>query len=278
MSKKTKNITNRVTIVLLVGILTANLTELGSRYLEKYSHSTKVEQLDQEEQKAQKNEADKELDEKAIIFGKSNDASQLIAWRQNKKGNCSAIAAIKALIDAVGQDSAFLSIVLKSDQYSVHLHDGSKIEVTKREVKLTGRESDFVDLNNPGDVEFANFCLAIMAKNKQVQLGINDFSAALESLNRGDFPMNSLKWIGIPENWIVDITAKDISSFDSIVAWDQRHAVFVDRLDSSRHAFDFYGVPNLYQPRPIFQRTRWGRRYSIFQPYPNRIAIVPPSN
>ena len=258
MSQKNKNNTDSVTILLLVGIITTDLTELGSRYLEKYSHSTKVEQLDPEERKAQNNEADKDLDEKTFLFRKSNDASQLIAWRQNKNGNRSAIAAIKALIDAVGQDSTFLFIVLKKDKYSVHLHDGSKIEVTKREVKLTGRESDFVDLNNLGDVEFANFCLAIIAKNKQVQLGISEFIVALESLNGGDYPMNSLKWIGVPENWIVDITATAISSFDSIVAWDHRHAVFVDRLDSSRHAFDYYGVPNLYQPRPIFQGTRRG--------------------
>ena len=90
MSKKPKNnITGLVTIVLLVGILTSNLTELGSRYLEKYSHSSKVEQLDQEEQKAQDNEAQTKKKSLVRVTQDASKAFCIVSWEEDHQPNAS---------------------------------------------------------------------------------------------------------------------------------------------------------------------------------------------
>ena len=89
MTQKNKNNTDSVTILLLVGILTTDLTELGSRYLEKYSHSTKVEQLEQEEQKAQDNEAQSKKKSLVRVTEDASKAVCIVSWQEDRQPNAS---------------------------------------------------------------------------------------------------------------------------------------------------------------------------------------------
>ena len=204
------------------------------------------------------------------MLQKTPDGNQIAAWRQGGQGNCSTVAAIKGLVDAYGKEGAFTSINKNDDgSYNVKLLDGRDVALTTKELAHSTKRSGFIEKGEGNDLEFANLAFAVAAKNKQNLSGYNSFDHAINSLNDGENPWDSPKWLGVPKENLINMSGKDASKYDSMVGWNSRHAVFVDRHVNAEgqasQKVDLYGNANHFGGGGgvSYRRGLFGRRIPV---------------
>jgi thiol-disulfide isomerase/thioredoxin len=219
------------------------------------------------------------------LFGATPDGNQIHAWKQGGTGNCASIACIKAATDAYGKEGVFDGVTKREDGgFDLKLQDGRSVSLTAKELETAKRYSQFHELGKGTDLEHAQLTYGAMAKNKQELMGYRSFESALSSLNDGENPRDAARWLGIPKDRIQELTSKGVAGQDSIVAWNNRHAVFVDRAlgqgGKESHQYDLYGRAMDYGSgsRLETRRGRFGRTYQVQvggNPYPNAFGFSP---
>jgi hypothetical protein len=169
----------------------------------------------------------------AAAQGGNAQAAQ--GWRQGAEGNCASVATIKAA------QSKFGNNIFKNVQQagnggvSVTLQDGKQVSLTKEELDTAKRMSNFQ--GEGAGLESAQLCYAVMAKSAQQagHEGARTFAQACHSLNDGEDPFDSAKFLGI-EGHIKRVDAATAAKSGAGVVWSQQHALF-----TSGGSIDKYG-------------------------------------
>ena len=106
--------------------------------------------------------------------------------------------------------------------------------------------------------------------------------SAIHTLNAGQQPIDGARWIGLSHR-VVDLTGKDISNHDSIVAYgidadlslSSGHCVFVDMVGQGRHVRDMHGVATHYGLESRVVRIgRFRTQTQLFMKYEKRFAFA----
>lgn len=200
-------------------------------------------------------------DDKRFIDTQLNTQSdfgdQIGAWRQGSEGNCSSVACIKAGFDRFGdltggrtdpsqyndankQKGVFKAVKPVNGGYEVTMRDDFKVDLTNQELSMARAASHFRS-DNPEALRAANFAYAAMAKRalREGHEGSRSYSQALGSLANGENPRDTARFLGL-KNHTVDLNAGNLMGQDAIVAWNNRHAFFMDH-QNGRHLQDHYG-------------------------------------
>ncbi len=162
-------------------------------------------------------------------------------WAQTQEGNCSAVAMIKAGMDRHG-NRLFDSVTPHGDGVRVRMKDGVEVSLTGQELAQARMAANFSGPQN-GVKTYAEVAYAAMAKRAQLEghEGAQTFPQALYALANGDDPINSARFLGLKNN-IRPVDPRTLSGQDSVVGWNGRHALFIDRT-SMGHIADSYGRP-----------------------------------
>lgn len=166
-------------------------------------------------------------------------------FAQGKEGNCASVAVIKAAMDTY--DNQIFDQVAKTENggYRVTLQDGQQVEVSGEELKLAGQAANFKGPSSEAK-SYATLAYAVMAK--QAQLDGNDgartYSQALSSLNNGEGPIRAARYLGLRDQ-IQFQQAGGLNGVDAAVAWNGKHAVYVDSTAQGTRT-DGYGVARSY--------------------------------
>ena len=162
-------------------------------------------------------------------------------WAQTQEGNCSAVAMIKAGMDRHG-NRLFDSVTPNGDGVRVRMKDGAQVSLTGQELAQARLAANFSGA--PSAVKtYAEVAYAAMAKRAQMEghEGAATFPQALYALANGDDPMKSARFLGLKNN-IRQVDPRTLDGQDSVVGWNGRHALFIDRT-SMGHVADSYGRP-----------------------------------
>ena len=162
-------------------------------------------------------------------------------WAQTQEGNCSAVAMIKAGMDKHGA-RLFDSVTAQGDGVRVRMKDGVEVSLTGQELAQARMAANFSGPQN-GAKTYAEVAYAAMAKRAQMEghEGAQTFGQALYTLANGDDPLNSARFLGLKNN-IRQVDPRTLNGQDSVVGWNGRHALFVDR-GAFGHVADSYGRP-----------------------------------
>lgn len=216
------------------------------------------------------------------LLAPTQDRNEIESWRQGGRGNCASVACIKAATDAYGKDKVFSGIErTENGGYNVTLQDGRKVSVSPKELEMATAHSGFVEQGKGKDKDFANLAFATMAKNKQDLTGMRSYGQAINSLNDGEDPRAAARWLGIPKDQIQDLTYKDKTGKDSIVAWNNGHAVMVDRREGANgkdaHVYDRFGNEQAYDNRRNIYPSAFGMKPlpETTAPQPNTTNATP---
>ena len=162
-------------------------------------------------------------------------------WAQTQEGNCSAVAMIKAGMDRHG-NRLFDSVTAQGDGVRVRMKDGVEVSLTGQELAQARLAANFSGPQG-GVKTYAEVAYAAMAKRAQMEghEGAQNFQQALFTLANGDDPMNSARFLGLKNN-IRQVDPRTLNGQDSVVGWNGRHALFIDRT-AAGHIADSYGRP-----------------------------------
>jgi hypothetical protein len=121
------------------------------------------------------------------------------------------------------------------------MQDGFQVRLSEQELSMAKAASNFHG-NDSAAKSYAQLCYAAMAKRAQMEghEGARNYAQALHSLNNGDDPRHSARWLGLQQQ-MISLDPRTLNGQDSVVAWSQRHAVFVNRDQGRAHVADHYG-------------------------------------
>ena len=172
--------------------------------------------------------------------------NEISGWSQTNKGNCATIGVLKACLDNYGTN-IFRKISMDDDGLHVTLLDNSKVSVTTTELAQATKNCRFKgsDLKARG---FATMAYAVMAK-KALMLrndGAKTYSQALHSIEDGENPFDAAKYLGV-RSLMSSVSSRQFQSYDSGMAWNGRHAVFVNKKGQG-YEYDYHGQSKNYYP------------------------------
>ncbi|PHN20350.1 hypothetical protein AO240_22525 [Pseudomonas sp. ICMP 460] len=119
-------------------------------------------------------------------------------FSQGKDGNCITVAATKVAMMRFGQKPTdiFKQVKLAGDGYNVEMRDGFTLHLSKGELEVAARRSDYKG-NNQAILADAHFLYAASAKRAQMEnndgYARQSFGHALSSINDGD----ANRWDGL---------------------------------------------------------------------------------
>lgn len=162
-------------------------------------------------------------------------------WAQTQEGNCSAVAMIKAGMDRHG-NNLFDSVTPQGDGVRVRMKDGMDVTLSGQELAQARMAANFSGPQSAVKT-YAEVAYAAMAKRAQMEghEGAQSFGQALFTLANGDDPFDSARFLGLQNN-IRQVDPRTLNGQDSVVGWNGRHALFVDKT-AFGHVADRYGQP-----------------------------------
>lgn len=180
------------------------------------------------------------------------DRSTGNGMNQESKGNCASVATIKAAMDKWGPDGVFTKERTEAnDGYELTLKDGDKVTVTDAQIAEAEKEADFGSADKKGPAyQNAVICYAAMAQRNldDSQKGYTEvwgdaahtykvkgqrlttYKEALDDLADGEDPWNTTQFLGLEKNRGVVKDFQTLDNKDSVLAWSNDHAIFVDRV------------------------------------------------
>lgn len=185
--------------------------------------------------------------------------NQVSGFGQGQEGNCSAIAVIKAAMDKKGA-GALAGVQAQGDGFSVTMRDGAQVSLTGAELSQARFAANLKGPNSPAKA-YAELMYAAMAKRAQVEghEGARTFPQALGALANGDNPYASAHLAGL-SNEIRPVDPMTLGGQDGVVAWNDVHAMFVNKDPNFGHVADRYGSPYAFDGSD----TRGGRLTHAF--------------
>ena len=179
------------------------------------------------------------------------------SFKQTDKGNCTAVAYIKAAISVFGLDSLFKKIEINSQYTTVTMRDSSqKITVTQLEIQQAVKYSKFVLLDSTNSrfkeiVNFAHLCYAVMAKQRQRIEKRKTFESSLLALDEGSSVSEAYKYLGLK--------AKNVSNDNKWLSRTRGYAGLI--VYNCKHAaFASYGKMDLWgKTKNIKKLVYYGR-------------------
>lgn len=184
---------------------------------------------------------DRDFLDKALVSEPEQFRDQIGSWRQGQEGNCAAVATIKAATDRY-DNKVFDSVQRGADgSYQIKMQDGFQVNLSERELSMAKLASNFHGSDSSAK-SYGQLCYAAMAKRAEMEhhKGAQNYGQALRALNTGDDPRNSARWLGL-QNQMISVNPRTLNGQDSVVAWSQRHAVFVNKERDGTHRTDHYG-------------------------------------
>ena len=159
---------------------------------------------------------------------------------QSQEGNCASVAVIKAALDKF-KGKIFDEVRKSGSGYDVALQDGKSVSIDRRELQMAAREADFK--GKPSEAKsMAVLSFAVIAK-RHAEKGKGSFERALQDLNDGFQPREAAELLGLGHR-IREVDPSSAGNQDSVVAWNDKHAVYVDsgKTDSYGQARNFDGT------------------------------------
>ncbi len=159
---------------------------------------------------------------------------------QSQEGNCASVAVIKAALDKF-KGKIFDEVRKVGSGYDVSLQDGKSVSIDRRELQMAAREADFK--GKPSEAKsMAVLSFAVIAK-RHAEKGTGSFERALKDLNDGFQPREAAELLGLGHR-IREVDPSSAGNQDSVVAWNDKHAVYVDsgKTDSYGQARNFDGT------------------------------------
>ncbi|WP_338487314.1 hypothetical protein VRB78_14735 [Pseudomonas trivialis] len=133
---------------------------------------------------------------------------------QNDERNCVTISAIKAAMMRFGHNphGVFKRVQATATGFEVVMRDAYRLRISYAELEQAGKASDFKAVR-PNDVLVnAQFLYAVSAKRAQLEnndgVGNQGYTAALTSLNDGEYPGQALRRLGL-KNYVAPATLED---------------------------------------------------------------------
>jgi hypothetical protein len=155
------------------------------------------------------------------------------SFKQTDKGNCTAVAYIKAAISVFGIDSLFKKIKIDSQYTTVIMRDSSQeITVTQSEIQqaVTYAKLKLSDTTNFRFKEIENFahlCYALMGKKRQRIENIKTFENSLKALDNGSKVSEAYKYLGLKKENIIDGRWLSRSKgYTGLIVYNWKHAAF----------------------------------------------------
>lgn len=181
--------------------------------------------------------------DRAIEGGSPTDKSQydqiFSQFGQSQEGNCASVAVIKAALDKY-EGKVFQEVKKSGDGYDIKMQDGKSVKVSKGELTRAAKAADLK--GKPSEVKsMAILMFAAMAKRGSEE-GMGNFDAVLKDMNNGFDPKKSAQLLGLGQK-IKEVDPQSAGKNDAVVAWDNKHAVYVDegKTDSYGQAKSFDG-------------------------------------
>jgi len=159
---------------------------------------------------------------------------------QSQEGNCASVAVIKAALDKF-KGKIFDEVRKVGPGYEVGLQNGKSVSIDRRELQMAAREADFK--GKPSEAKsMAVLSFAVIAKC-HAEKGKGSFERALKDLNDGFQPREAAELLGLGHR-IREVDPSSAGNKDSVVAWNDKHAVYVDsgKTDSYGQARSFDGT------------------------------------
>lgn len=150
---------------------------------------------------------------------------------QSQEGNCASVAVIKAALDKF-EGKVFQSVKKVGDGYEVTQQDGKKLTITRGELQKAAKAADFKGQPNEAK-SMAVLMFATIAK-RGAQEGMGNFDQALKKLNSGFDPKKAAQLLGLG-NRIKEVDPASAGNKDGVVAWNSRHAVYMDEGKSDSY-------------------------------------------
>jgi hypothetical protein len=162
------------------------------------------------------------------------------SYRQGGTGNCVSIAVIKASIQVFGLDKVVYFQKTTNEGYSFTMRDGFESSITKQEVELAIKGSNFICKVNKDIFNYSNLCFAAMAKRAldDKHEGSKTYKGAIESLNNGEYYYLGADWLGLRHHKRA-IGLRFIWNNIGVVGASPKHCFFC-----SEGIVDKYGTPD----------------------------------
>lgn len=199
-------------------------------------------------------------DQRGLMAAARNPQAGLTtAFGQGQEGNCSAIAVIKASMDKLGA-GALAGVRPEGDGVRVAMRDGAQVSLTGAELSQARFAANLRGPDSPAK-RYATLMYAAMAKRAQMEghEGARTFPQALAALANGDNPYDSARFAGL-SNHIRPVDPMTLGGQDGVVAWNNVHAMYVDKNAFGGHTADRYGTPYAFHGTD----TRGGRLTHAF--------------
>jgi hypothetical protein len=147
------------------------------------------------------------------------------SWSQGKEGNCASVATIKAAQKKFGNNTFKNVQQTANGGYQVTMQDGKKVSLTKEEMDTAKRMSGFK--GEGAGLDNAQLSYAVMAKNALASghEGARTFAQACGSLNNGEDPLETAKFLGI-EGHVKSVNPGSVTGSSAAVVWSNQHALF----------------------------------------------------
>jgi len=175
-------------------------------------------------------------------------------FNQTTEGNCSAVATIKAAMDKYGTGVFDGMQQTQDGGYNLQMKDGVGLNISAQELQIAQEKEKFEGVGTD-EQEFATLCYAAMAKRAMMEQndGSTNFSGACDSLNNGEWPKDTARFLGL-ENNIQSLNTNNLFGQDGIVAWSAEHSLYLDNQGGNLMA-DKYGNPFSFDGTDGFGRS-----------------------
>lgn len=150
---------------------------------------------------------------------------------QGAEGNCVTVSAIKAAMMRFGQNPAgiYTHIGATPGGYEVTMRDGFKLSLSHDELDRATRGSNLRG-SDTAMLKDANFLYAVSAKRAQLEnndfRGNQSFEVAMETLNDGEYPGQSLRRLGLSA-YVRDSNVAELASGAIGTLADNSHSMAV---------------------------------------------------
>lgn len=178
-------------------------------------------------------------------YAQSNESNFITAFSQGRAGNCASIAAIKLSIATYGIQNIFLEEKHINNAYHILMRDSSLVVILDSEIlEMDSNQNRFRKGSDREIYNYATFLYAVMAKNKQKQLGLKtikkaniyykwNFIPTTNHLLAMDTEKN-LDYLGL-KGLYKEINRDEVSKFDKIIITSTKHSTFATNGNFDDH-------------------------------------------
>ncbi|UPT66908.1 MAG: hypothetical protein M0D57_21185 [Sphingobacteriales bacterium JAD_PAG50586_3] len=178
--------------------------------------------------------------------------TMISSFKQQGLDNSTAIGVTKAAIEVFEVGAAFTAVQHR-EGIDVTFKDGRKIQISNQEYFMVEEHCGFQSLNEADmlslkDADYAQLCVAIICKSKEVVEGYDSFKEALDDINNGASLFDGAKHLGVA-HYCVSVPNQLLNQKTGNVGASAKQTVFV-----SNSYFD-----EIEQPTKTGILSQWSR-------------------